>query len=333
MPEQNYYQQLAEAVEAGDSEIIYKIFKKLIDTKEAKVLLAAEQPATVTEIAGKSGINANEIKEMIEPLFKKGLLFKSNKPEGIRYYRVQTLAQMRDTTATYADASQDLLDLWKKFMAKEWPEHLKKVESVIPQPVTRVVSVNVSIEAKAHILAFDDVKSAIDNARSLAVIKCPCRVIDGSCGKSLEVCIQINKAADYALERGIGRKLERVEAIEILKKCEEEGLVHVGDNRRTIGEVICNCCSDCCRMWPSIRGGLGKYIVPSRFAAQVDVKLCTGCETCMDRCYFDAISVESENNTAIVDLENCMGCGLCIVTCPEGALSLKETRPEDFIPS
>ena len=333
MPELNYYQQLAGAIDAGDSEIVSKIFQKLIDVKEAKVLLAADRPATVQEIAEKSGINANKIERMIEPLFKKGLLFKSKKPECTRYYRVQTLTQMRDATATYADASQDVLDLWKKFMAKEWPRYIKKIESVIPQPVTRVVPVNVSIEVKTHILAFDDVKSAIDNSESLAVVKCPCRVIDGSCGKPLEVCIQVNKAADYAVERGIGRKLEKTEALEILKKCEEEGLVHVGDNRRTIGEVICNCCSDCCRMWPSIRGGLGKYIVPSRFAAQVNAKLCTGCETCLDRCYFEAINIAGENDTAIVDLEKCMGCGLCLVTCPEGALSLKEIRQKDFIPS
>jgi len=56
----------------------------------------------------------------------------------------------------------------------------------------------------------------IAEARNLAVVRCPCRLVTGAaCGKSLEVCIQVNKAADYTLERGSGRSLEKDEAIEI----------------------------------------------------------------------------------------------------------------------
>jgi NAD-dependent dihydropyrimidine dehydrogenase PreA subunit len=40
-----------------------------------------------------------------------------------------------------------------------------------------------------------------------------------------------------------------------------------------------------------------------------------------------------ENDTARVDADKCMGCGLCLVTCPEEALSLKEVRPQDFVPA
>ena len=35
---------------------------------------------------------------MIDPLFKKGLLFKSKKPDGTRYYRVRNVLQMHDST-------------------------------------------------------------------------------------------------------------------------------------------------------------------------------------------------------------------------------------------
>ena len=34
-----------------------------------------------------------------------------------------------------------------------------------------------------------------------------------------------------------------------------------------------------------------------------------------------------------IDAEKCMGCGLCQVACPEEAISLKEVREPDFIPS
>ena len=332
MTEQAYYQQLAEAVGAGESEFIPRIFEELINEEEAKVLLAAAPPATIDEISEKSGVAANEIEAMIDPLFQKGLLFKSKKPEGIKYYRVRTVPQMHDATALYPEASRESLELWKEYMATDWPAYMKAMESVIPNPVMRVIPVNAKIDAQSQILAFDDVKESIESARNLAVTKCSCRVIDGACGKELEVCIQFDKAADYALERGTGRKLEKDEAMEMLRKCEEEGLIHVGDNRRTVGHVICNCCSDCCMNWPSVRGGQGKWVLPSRFYAVVDAELCSACEICLERCYFDAINMEGENDTALVDGEMCMGCGLCLVTCPDEALSLKETRPQDFVP-
>jgi NAD-dependent dihydropyrimidine dehydrogenase PreA subunit/DNA-binding MarR family transcriptional regulator len=332
MNDQTYYQQLAETVGAGESEFISKIFEELIDENEAKVLLAAAPPATTEEIAEKGGIEAGDIEAMIDALFNKGLLFKSKKPEGTKYYRVRTVPQMHDATALYSEVSKKTLDLWKKYMATEWPAYMKTIESVLPQPVMRIIPVNAKIDAQSQVLAFDDVKDSIESARSLAVTKCSCRVIDGACGKDLEVCIQFDKAADYALERGTGRKLEKDEAIEMLKRCEEEGLVHVGDNRRTVGHVICNCCSDCCMNWPSVRGGLGKFVLPSRFQALADSELCSSCETCLERCYFDAIRMEGENDTVVVDSEKCMGCGLCLVTCPDEALSLKEVRPEDFVP-
>lgn len=333
MNEQSYYQQLAETIGTGESEIIVTIFKELIDEKEARVLLAAAPPATIEELAEKTGVDTSEIEAMIDPLFNKGLLFKSRKPEGTKYYRVRTVPQMHDATALIPDASRNLLDLWKEYMAKEWPQYMEKIESLLPQPVMRVIPVNVSIEAKAQILAFDDIKNIIINAKNLAVTKCSCRVIDGACGKPLEVCMQFDKAADYAIERGTGRKLEKDEAIEMLKMCEEEGLVHVGDNKRSVGHVICNCCSDCCMTWPSVRSGLGKFVVPSRFRAVVDSELCSGCETCLDRCYFEAISIDGDDDTAVVDSEKCMGCGLCLVTCPDEALSLKEVRPQSFVPA
>lgn len=333
MTVQALHRQLAEAIGAGESELIPKIFESLVDESEAKVLLAAAPPATVEEIAEKSGIAQSEIESMIQPLFMKGLLFKSKKPDAMRYYRVRTVPQMHDATILYPDVSKETLALWKEYMSQEWPQYMKTIEAFIPKAVMRVIPVNAKLDARSRILAFDDVKTLIDEARHIAVTNCTCRVIDGACGKPLEVCMQLDKAADYALERGTGRQLTKEQAIDMLKMCEEAGLVHVSDNQRSVGHVICNCCSDCCMAWPSVRAGAGKFVLPSRFQAIVDSELCSGCETCLERCFFEALSMEGANDTAAVDADKCMGCGLCIITCPEEALSLKETRSEDFVPA
>jgi heterodisulfide reductase subunit A-like polyferredoxin len=74
---------------------------------------------------------------------------------------------------------------------------------------------------------------------------------------------------------------------------------------------------------------------PSRFLAVVDEEVCSGCGDCVDRCFFDAITLEERDGEEVstIDAEKCMGCGLCQVTCPEDAISMKVVREEDFVPN
>jgi Pyruvate/2-oxoacid:ferredoxin oxidoreductase delta subunit/predicted transcriptional regulator len=333
MAEPTLWEQLAQQIGAGDSKTVPAIFEVLTDEQEAKLLLAAAPPATIHELSEKTGIEADDIEKMIDPLFRKGLLFKSKKKEAIRYYRPRHLLQFHDATAVANDAPREMLDLWKQYTAEEWDDYAKKIENTLPNSVVRVVPVNVSIEPNAQILAFEDVRELITSARNLAVTRCSCRIIDGACGKPLEVCMQLDRAADYAIERGTGRKLSKEEAMSMLKMCEEEGLVHVTENKRALGTVICNCCSDCCINWPSLKAGLGNFAAPSRFRASVEVEDCNGCELCVDQCFFDAVSMEAEDRIALIDADNCMGCGLCQVVCPTDAINMEVARPEEFVPA
>jgi Pyruvate/2-oxoacid:ferredoxin oxidoreductase delta subunit/predicted transcriptional regulator len=327
MTEMTLYEQLAETVGAAGSSPIAKIFETMADENEAKVLLAASPPATVEEISQKTGIPSGEVDKIVESLFQKGLMFKSRKEDAIRYYRVRHIIQFHDATSVVKDLSPELISLWKKYMDAEWVGYREKLMGMMPKPGLRVVPVNVSIEPQSQVLAFDDVKNLIEEANTIAVTNCACRAVEGKCEGRLERCIQLNRAADYAIERGTGRKLSKQEAIGILKISEEEGLVHCASNQRGPGHVICNCCDCCCMFW----GQMG-YVSPSRFQAMVDVDLCSACEACLDSCHFDALEMVDENETAQVLAEKCMGCGLCLVTCPEEAISLEEIRAQEHIP-
>ena len=332
MAEKTVNEQLAEQVGRGGSQIIADIFGALTDENEAKLLLAAAPPATAEELSEKTGIPVSDIEGMVDPLFRKGLLFKSKKADGIRYYRVRHLLQMHDSTAVANDPSREMLDLWKRFMVEEWVDFSRSFEERLPNSAMRVVPVNVSVDLNTQILAFDDVKNLIDGAKNLAVTRCSCRAIDGACGKELDVCIQVDRAADYAIERGTGRQLSKEETIELLKKCEDEGLVHVAENKKALGHVICNCCNDCCINWPSVRPEMGTFVAPSRYKAWVNPEECIGCDLCLERCYFDALQMEDDQELAVVEADNCMGCGLCQVVCPTDAILMQEARPEEFVP-
>jgi len=330
MADMGLCRQLAEAVGAGESPLIPKIFEALVNDDEAKVMLLASPPATVEELAQKTGLAGEAITAMMDSLFHRGLIFKAVKGGEKKFYRVKSIPQMHDSTSLTPGISRQVLDLWKEYMRKEWPGYGQMIMDFLPGPIMRVIPVNESIEPQSKILAYDDAVKIVENAKTLSVTNCSCRVISGNCEKPLEVCMQVDRAAEYNIERGTGRAITPKEAVEILRKCREEGLVHVVDNRQTVGHVICNCCDDCCLNW-AIMKGPKKWVAPSRFAAFVDVDLCSGCETCIDRCFFEALSMQDD--FAAVDPDRCLGCGVCTVVCPTDALKLKEVRSSDFVPA
>jgi Pyruvate/2-oxoacid:ferredoxin oxidoreductase delta subunit/DNA-binding transcriptional ArsR family regulator len=330
MADQNPYQEAAKILGAPESKILPRIIQLIADEREMKVLMAAFPPATVSELSDKTGIPGEEVRSMVETMFQKGLLFFSKKEGESRYYRVKTVPQFHDSSVLWKGATREFLNLWKEYTAKEWPEFGKVIEAFLPKPAVRVIPVGATIESKAKVLALEDVREIVSQARNLAVTPCTCRVVDGKCGKPVEVCIQVNRAADYAMQRGTGRAISKEEALRILHLAEKEGLVHIVDNRQKVDHIICNCCRDCCiiRRLPNPQ----KFLDPSRFKALVNPEECIGCQACLDRCMFDAIVMEGDEPKARIVAEKCVGCGLCSITCPTEAISLKETRPPETIP-
>jgi NAD-dependent dihydropyrimidine dehydrogenase PreA subunit len=325
------YQELAARIGLGDSKIVPRLFEMLADERDAKILLSL--PGTVPDLQVKIGLTREEAEKRMKDLFLKGLVFPSHKTTPATYRMGRDFVQFHDATILWKDAPIEFLDLWQEFMEKEWPEYARRISEMLPKPFTRMIPVNVSIQAKTNILDFESVSEMVKKARILAVTKCTCRLTARKCDRPLEACIQVNNAAAYALSRGTGRKISAQEALDILKKSEEEGLIHVTMNRHEVDHFICNCCPCCCQTMPIlIKGGI-RVVDPSRYRAEINEELCTGCGTCHDRCYFSAIYWENGQGSASrVDMEKCMGCGLCRVTCPEEAIELVEARPESFVP-
>ena len=56
-------------------------------------------------------------------------------------------------------------------------------------------------------------------------------------------------------------------------------------------------------------------------AAKVDEEKCTGCETCVEECSNEAISLV--NGIARVDAEACTDCGICVDVCPVEAITVE----------
>lgn len=51
---------------------------------------------------------------------------------------------------------------------------------------------------------------------------------------------------------------------------------------------------------------------------EVDSKSCIGCNSCVERCPYTAITILE--NKAIIDPSKCIGCGKCVTACPVDAI-------------
>ena len=223
-------------------------------------------------------------------------------------------------------------DLSRKFFIED--KYYKKWEtSWKGTPYMRVLTVSEKIDPEHEIIPLEEVYSIIDKNNSFAVIDCPCRLRAGISGVRectdkypIHNCLEIGPAAvNIGMDPG-ATKISKEKAKELMRESAEVGLVLATDNTAKFTSVICACCECCCGM---LRG-LTKFdnpraIAKANFISTIDKNACIACETCIDRCKFNAITV---NDIVNVNPDKCIGCGLCAVTCPSDAITMKRFERE-----
>ena len=179
------------------------------------------------------------------------------------------------------------------------------------------------------VLPYDDIKAMLESSHVFNVRKCICRVqqdfIGRRCDFPLEICFNFS-AHDRPQRPG---DISKEEALALLDKAEETGLVHTVSNVVKGVHYVCNCCSCCCAILRGVKEwGIEQSVAHSNYYTTVDSFNCTGCGICANRCQMNAITVN--NNIATVNQKQCIGCGLCVTGCPNGAAQL-HLKPEDKI--
>ncbi|MEA1959297.1 MAG: 4Fe-4S binding protein [Chloroflexota bacterium] len=325
------YTEIMHRLNCSGSKIMPRILSKLIAPDEARLLLML--PSEPAELAKQTGIDEDAIKRKLQEFLERGLVFPTSK--GPQFARDAT--QLHDASLSSADRwiDDELLDLWREYHETEWIPSTANIPKEIHIQRIRVLPAIKAIERSPDIVAADflpdeDIRELIKQADPIAVVPCSCRRSMRRCKNPVDVCLQFNKSAKFHLDRKAGRKLTPGEAIDIAVQAEDEGLIHTWPVRAsgTLNE-LCNCCRDCCVIFD---GGLrhnnvDQILEKSRFRAVVDQAECTGCNECIDRCFFGAIelvrSPETKEMTAVIDADKCFGCGVCVVDCPYDAMSMK----------
>lgn len=331
MSQQDVYRELSKKLLMENSTILPRIWKIVCSDREAEIVNAL--PGTADELARKFAMREEDMLPILQGLYHRGVAFETVR-DGVTTYRMpRHMLQFHDATILWKEAPQELMDLWVEFGETEYPGLLELVTQIKMPSFMRVVPIGETIVAKNQVLAREDAMQMLESASALAVTTCVCRKLLKKCDKPLEVCLQINRGAEYTIKRGTGRKIDLAEAKEILKRSQEAGLVPLTENMPGKSNVICNCCSCCCEMLRFAKDSKTKGVLaPSRYQVGITSGSCTGCGLCEDICPMGAVAL-GPDDIAILNAEACIGCGLCVTVCPSEAMSLLEIRPADFIPS
>jgi ferredoxin len=151
-------------------------------------------------------------------------------------------------------------------------------------------------------------------------------MVGEGCDRLEEGCLVFGKERGLYERNGLGRAIDQQEALDILKRADEAGLVLQPANSKS-PSTICTCCGCCCGVLRTLKlQPKPASLVSSPFVAAVDPDTCIDCGICVDRCQMDALSLA--DGAVSLDLDRCIGCGLCVSTCPTGALTL--VRKPDF---
>jgi Pyruvate/2-oxoacid:ferredoxin oxidoreductase delta subunit len=326
------YEEMTEYIGLSGANFLPELFSMVADLEEAELCMA--MPGTAEQLAEKVGKPVDKISKMCAELYHKGVAFKSFKSGGLGYKMCRNFIQFHDATILWPEAPKEFLDLWQKCMEEEMPRWNRMAAEMRTKPSNRIIAIESSIDSKQQILDADSAEKIVREAEVIAVTDCTCRTIAKKCDSPLDVCMQTDNAARYALDRGTGKELNQEEALAMLRKAEEAGLVHVTLNRVHSGHYICNCCRCCCQTFPILLNEGLQTCDPSRYEAQIDAEACTNCGMCTDRCFFSALEEVEHNGETVMQVikEKCMGCGVCHVTCPADAITLVKVREIEFIP-
>lgn len=297
-----------------------RLLKKIVTPEHAE--LAGQLTMyfeTIRAIAEKAGLTVEDTTRRLQAMMFRGLVWPGT-VDGKRGFRLAPFV-VGIYEAQFANMDHELAHLFDEYMMQGAAEGI-----LGPQPaVHRVVPVHQAMKTE-EIMPYDDVWAMLSEAKSFAVRDCICRIErsfhDHNCRFPRRVCLTFSM---QARPTGTG-SISQDEALALLEKAEEVGLVHTVSNIADGLGYVCNCCSCCCAILRGItEWGIENSVARANYFAVVEPDLCTNCRLCFDRCHMAAIT--EQDRTAAVDVAKCIGCGLCVSACPDNLIHLQK-RPD-----
>jgi len=332
------------------SDTVIEIMKMMFTEEQAKFLLNFKKSYRLEEIYPITDLKGEALNKMLQDLMHIGAIIGiKSRSAGVMVYRLAPffpgMLEFTLMRGEFGEKQKKLAQLWEDVfnemvdMTQKNYKSIVKVYSKLPA-IDRVVPVEELVEVpEEKILPFEEISKIVDKAEVVGLATCYCRhrkdLINDPCKVTDERknCFALGRAAKFLIEQDFCTEISKEEALKILKKAEDQGLVHKAFHTRfdltREEDGICSCCKCCCGTFEIRHRGAAPMLSMTSYIAKIRSDDCIGCGTCVESC--NALAIELEDDIAVIDEDVCIGCGVCVHLCPENAIDFKRTGPRKVI--
>lgn len=286
-------------IKAEDPE--YRILEPVVTEEMAEVALCMKirKKSTAEELAPLCGKSIEETEKLLWDLAVAGVCF-VNKIDGVDNYWFDTwvpgIMEMMVNNIENVNKYPQIAEAFEAYGRVRGP----KTTGAFPVGVglMRVIPIEQAIDGETRKASYEEVSKYLNENDIFTVSDCSCRtarkVMGEGCGHLAEdMCIQMGHAAEYYIRTGRGRQITREEAFEIIKRAEENGLMHQIPNLDGSGKThaICNCCGCSCLSLRTAEMFKNVDMVRSNYVSQVDKEKCVACGECVVNCPVNALKL------------------------------------------
>ena len=298
-----------------DSE--YRILAPIVDDDMCDVMIhmRLETNRSAAEIARRCKKDINFVQQQLDKLVVTGIVRTRTVNGELCYYYPIWVPGIMEGILSNREQCDRYPDLGRCF--EEYTR--KRLEVLVPtlnsgkqgMSFMRVMPVMSAVENNSRTASYDEIATLIENATAISVGPCSCRrsrrLMGEGCGHLEEdMCMYLNDNAINFSKVGAHRLVSKEEAYEILKRAEDNGLVH--EINQTDGfegtTAICNCCGCSCFALRIAEMFRSKNAIRSNFVARVDKEKCVACGQCVENCQTNALRLGQKtcvNNPHISD--------------------------------
>ena len=279
----------------------YRILEPIVsdDMCEVMMHMRLETPRTAEDIARRAKKSVDFTQTQLDKLVTCGVIRARTVDGAPAYYYPIWVPGIMEGILTNREQCDKYPDLGRCF--EEYTRRRVGVLAPVMAPgmsFMRVMPVMSAIENNSRTASYDEISTLIDKAEIVSVGPCSCRrarrLMGEGCGHLEEdMCMYLNENARTYIKTGAHREVSKEEAYQILKRAEDNGLIHEINQAPGFDDAsaICNCCGCSCF---ALR--IGEYFrkpdsLRSNYVARVDKQNCVACGQCVENCQMNALKL------------------------------------------
>ena len=286
----------------------YRILAPIVDDDMCSVAMhmRLETPRTVGELARRCNADVNFIQKQIDKLNEAGIVRSRIVDGETAYFYPIWVPGIMEGILANKEQCEKYPDLGYCF--EEYTR--RRIEMLAPvmssgklgMMFMRVMPVMSAIENNTRTASYDELSTLIEKATAISVGPCSCRrarrLMGEGCGHlEDDMCMYLNDNAINYSKTGAHRLISKEEAYEVLKRAEDNGLVH--EINQTPGfedaTAICNCCGCSCFALRIAEYFRSNDAIRSNYVARVDKEKCVACGQCVENCQTNALKLGQKN--------------------------------------